>query len=297
MRARVEGEGKARAGFTLIEMLVVVAIIAILAALLSPSLRNALRRARQVNCMNNLHQCHLGLLSYAEDSSGRVKIKQELQGGHIDHWPRFLSGYARFSESGGDPFNANGTAYIPVGSQAFDCPERPPVTAAHPWRDELGKGNNAYAMLAAYGNQNGNKGWRFITHWYGKTKRKETPTPDWSEVGWNPAGNGGSMCMHRLGKVPSPGRIILLGDSVSSGSDSGFYNHRHGDNFDTAGAFKPDGNGDWETRLWFHHPGRKADLLFFDGAVRALSPFAANESELNVRCVFDEDGSPLDFPN
>ena len=54
-------------GFTLIEMLVVIAIIAFLASLMSPSLMSALDASRRVACQNNLRQQYLGLSTYAGD--------------------------------------------------------------------------------------------------------------------------------------------------------------------------------------------------------------------------------------
>lgn len=58
-----------KSGFTLIEMLVVIAIISILAAMMSPSLQKALGSARQVACTNNLKQVGTALSLYAGDFS------------------------------------------------------------------------------------------------------------------------------------------------------------------------------------------------------------------------------------
>ncbi|MFH1708274.1 MAG: type II secretion system protein [Planctomycetota bacterium] len=54
-----------RRGFTLIEVLIVAAIICLLAGLLFPVLGGARERGRRLNCASNLHQIYLALQTYA----------------------------------------------------------------------------------------------------------------------------------------------------------------------------------------------------------------------------------------
>lgn len=57
-------------GFTLLELLVVVALIATLAAMLMPSLRRAKALAVRATCASNLHGIHLAMAQYLADNGG-----------------------------------------------------------------------------------------------------------------------------------------------------------------------------------------------------------------------------------
>ena len=70
-------KGTMPGGFTLIELMVVVAIIAILASMLLPALASAKAKARRIECLNGLRQLNLALIMYADDFEDQYPPRAE----------------------------------------------------------------------------------------------------------------------------------------------------------------------------------------------------------------------------
>jgi len=109
--SRWAGEGGApgdkRHGFTVIELLVVVAVIAVLLAVSLPVLTKARAVAAQQRCSSNLRQLHLAWSSYLADHNGCF---YQGPGANWDYggwrgtnnaWPRPLNHYIGFSDPNG----------------------------------------------------------------------------------------------------------------------------------------------------------------------------------------------------
>jgi prepilin-type N-terminal cleavage/methylation domain-containing protein/prepilin-type processing-associated H-X9-DG protein len=63
-----------RTGFTLVELLVVIGIIALLISILLPSLNRAREQAKRVQCLSNLKQAGNAMLMYANQNKGRLPM-------------------------------------------------------------------------------------------------------------------------------------------------------------------------------------------------------------------------------
>lgn len=69
-----------RAGFTVVEIVIVVAIVIILAGLLLPVVSSARENARESNCQSNLKQIYAGYRLYAQDNNKMYPAKVECLG-------------------------------------------------------------------------------------------------------------------------------------------------------------------------------------------------------------------------
>jgi prepilin-type N-terminal cleavage/methylation domain-containing protein/prepilin-type processing-associated H-X9-DG protein len=95
------GRRTSRAGFTLVELLVVIAVIALLAALLLPVLAQVRDVARQSTCLSNLRQIAQAHLLYLQDWDERLADWWQWAPprpepfGPFRFWPEFLQPYLR----------------------------------------------------------------------------------------------------------------------------------------------------------------------------------------------------------
>lgn len=91
-------------GFTLVELLVVIGIIAALVAILLPVLGRARDSANAVSCANNLRQIGLGLFQYTQENKGFLPMAEPSYRSEYQTWvtalvgPGFMKGAGELGE-------------------------------------------------------------------------------------------------------------------------------------------------------------------------------------------------------
>ncbi len=106
-------------GFTLVELLVVIGIIAIMMAILMPSLRKARESALRVNCASNLRQLVVALHMYGNDHHGQLPNVSNYNGSALFWWTMNPAGGPE--DTAGRGFCALYPKYIRTPS-TFYCP-------------------------------------------------------------------------------------------------------------------------------------------------------------------------------
>ena len=82
-------------GFTLLELLIVIAIIALLSALLYPVFQSARNKAHAITCSSNLRQIGLGISAYEADNENTIPALRVQTFGTLLFIPDILGSYVR----------------------------------------------------------------------------------------------------------------------------------------------------------------------------------------------------------
>lgn len=107
----------AQNAFTLIELLICIGIVAVLAGLLFPSVKQMLARGKSVKCVSNLRQIGIGMISYASEHDGLFPHAYNELIGDTTTWMVKTAPYL------GMPDNAMGLSPLPRAAGVFVCPE------------------------------------------------------------------------------------------------------------------------------------------------------------------------------
>ncbi len=108
-------------GFTLIEMLVVIAIIIILASLLQPGIQNALERGRLAGCMSNMRQQGVAVMAFAAENNQSLPRYQSRPPANHNSWGHENIGWERALIRYLDD-NAPDEPNVATGNPVFICP-------------------------------------------------------------------------------------------------------------------------------------------------------------------------------
>lgn len=283
---------RAGAGFSLVELLVVIGIIALLVGILMPALTGARRSAREVKSLSNLHQMMLGYTAYHAENKGGL-----------------LLGYT--------PPTVNGRtirASDPVSHQSFGSP----VADRYPWRLLPYVGNiwqilHAHAAVPPLPAPGDSVSTAFLkaytlsldpTYGINAVFVGGQQGSDWQGFGGKTGDVPltGKHVVFRASEVKHPSNLIVFADSqcmgVASLAGQGLHYltppHAHGHNWQvTQGEFdilKP-GSIMGIPNGWY---SKRAMVAFFDGHCESMTPDQLTDMRMwcNIANSQDYDYAP-----
>jgi len=122
-----------QSGFSLVELLVVIGVIAVLMGLLMPVLGRARESANRTACMSNMRQLAAGLLQYASDNRGYFPRASQNIVYAVDDWIYY--------QYGRDPSQGKLVPYCgvprPDRPGVYRCPSDDPSTHLWYWTDPV----------------------------------------------------------------------------------------------------------------------------------------------------------------
>lgn len=138
-------------GFTLVELLVVISIIAVLAALLFPVLAAARESGRRTRCAAQLKQLTAAAIAYADDYSGRyVPAARDIFSYNPPGGQWRWHGYREKSKQPFDPRKGPLWAYLARSGGIKQCPSALRLKGVNEFSSAFEPGCGGYGYNAAY---------------------------------------------------------------------------------------------------------------------------------------------------
>jgi len=232
--------------FTLVELLVVIAVVGILAALMFPALNTAKTAGNNVKCVSNLKQIGVGLFSYAADHDGALIPGAQVPPPDATYSSSYQWFQALEDYLGGDSKKGYSTDH----PSWQECPAKVFLSTAAPSKYNVGYGWNWFAGTYSYinGLWVGDGGFGYL--------------PD------QPAWGGYAS---RLAQVTKPSETIIVGDSKE------LVNIPTGQEYQNPTLYPAPTAGrsgtTWLDPTWrASRHGGKGNYLMADGHVEALPP-------------------------
>lgn len=254
-----------RSGFTLVELLVVISIIAILIALLLPALAAARATALNILCESNLKQTWLSYDYYANDNQGFIPHGADGPPGSSGQ-PWNTQGYNPNDMYSGQANYLTGSHSSNHLPRVYQCPLEATMDSA------LDSAGNVYSDGTV----------RYATYWpnvdfWANTARMNYPK---------------NMFEYGPYTVPvSASDAPMLGEASSLGQDS--FGNSNVTNFYSGGIYLWD--FDPGSFFNYHYNGNYSNMVYFDGHVGKLLNGTINNQNVQFSAIWDY-GAGLPLP-
>lgn len=245
---------KKRIHFTLLELLIVISVIAILAAMMLPALNKARTAAKKISCTNNLKQTATANTMYAADNQDIYVLRTLKSSSSLPPWSQHLmeGGYLPTSRMVNTWFRFNPALYCPA------IPKQPPYPA----------GGSVNLYYYTYG----------MIDYHSDTdfNGKKSELGDFLEYRWR------QNYFYRAGKVKLPSGTPLTADSgyLSSVTNFGL----------SYCMVRPDYAGTWGLHL---RHANSLNSSYFDGHVQTSQAKTLSAGPARLKAFITEFGGTM----